>query len=227
MTDTQQSLAKTATKLQGVFSLQNSLLANGLNNDCDVFDQKNICISVGKIRNSNHNQELSKNIGLLIAAYRSDDKKYHYGFWFDQNSNIQSIDPFRTDYGNPLIGIFGVWKENPDSTGAEFKFSAAHGKSALSIVRENAGLSESGSGSSQLINQGFQLIGKYGIAVNPNLTASPYLGVRHISSHMNAYAENNVISVPLNFNAIDTSNSKFITGAELKYRGIEDRKSVV
>lgn len=221
--DTQQSLVNTASVLQGTYTLQNSVLANSFSYDCTVFGANNVCVSAGG-RNTavSAANGLNNTSTLLIAAYRINNN-YRIGAYADQNLSVTS--PGATvNLGNntPLIGLFGVWSQRPDGVGAEVKVSAAYGQKDTTITRQVVGTSEAGTGGSQLISQGAQVVAKYGFAVMPDVVVSPYAGVRYTQNNMGGYTEatNSAVTAPLTYSALNTNATTALAGAEARYRGI-------
>ena len=84
------------------------------------------------------------------------------------------------------------------------------------------GTSEAGSGSSQLISQGAQVVAKYGFAVLPDVVVSPYAGVRYTQNNMGGYTEatSSAVTAPLTYSALNTNATTALAGAEARYRGI-------
>lgn len=220
--DTQQSLVNTASLLQGTFTLQNTVMVNGFTYDCPVFDKNGVCISVGGRNTTVQAQGINNTSGLLIASYRLNKNNTRIGAWVDQNLSVSGPGTIQLGNATPMVGLFGVWSQRPDGEGAEVKVSAAFGQKDLTVTRQIVGTSEAGSGGSQLISQGAQVVGKYGFAVMPDLVVSPYAGVRYTQNNMGGYTEASSASVtaPLTYSALNTNATTALAGAEARYRGI-------
>lgn len=220
---TQQSLVNTVNALAPIFTLQNSVLANSFSYDCNEFGVNNICISAGG-RNTavSAANGLNNTSALLIGAYRP-HPNYRIGAYIDQNLSVNNVGS-TVNLGNntPLIGLFGVWSERLNGTGTEVKVSAAYGQKNATITRQVVGLSESGSGSSQLNSQGAQVTAKYGFGVAENIIVSPYIGMRYTQNNMNGYTEatSSAVTSPLTYSALNTNATTALAGAEARYRGI-------
>ena len=219
---TQQSLANTASVLQGTFTLQNTVMVNGFTYDCPVFDKQGICISAGGRNTTVQAQGINNTSGLLIASYRLNKNNSRIGAWVDQNLSVSGPGTVQLGNSTPMIGLFGVWSQRPDAVGAEVKISAAYGQKDTTITRQIVGLSEAGSGSSQLISQGAQVVAKYGFAVLPDVVVSPYAGVRYTQNNMGGYTEatSSAVTAPLTYSALNTNATTALAGAEARYRGI-------
>ena len=220
---TQQSLVNTANALAPIFTLQNSVLANSFSYDCNEFGVNNICISAGG-RNTavSAANGLNNTSALLIGAYRP-HPNYRIGAYVDQNLSVNNAGS-TVNLGNntPLIGLFGVWSERLNGTGAEVKVSAAYGQKNTIVNRQVVGLSEPGSGSSQLNSQGAQLTAKYGFGVVENVIVSPYIGMRYTQNNMNGYTEgaSSSVTAPLTYSALNTNATTALAGVGASYRFI-------
>ena len=220
---TQLALANTASVLQNTFTLQNSVLANSFTYDCALFDVNNICVSAGG-RNTavSAANGLNSTSGLLIGAYRP-HPNYRVGAYIDQNLSVNNAGSIVTLGNNtPLIGLFGVWSQKMDGTGTEVKISAAYGQKNAMVTRRIYGLSEAGSGSSQLNSQGAQVTAKYGFGIADQVVVSPYVGMRYAQNNMGSYAETASPSVidPLTFSALNTNATTALAGVGASYKFI-------
>jgi len=218
---TQASLANTAQALQGVYTLQNAVLANSFTYDCSLFDVNNICISAGG-RNTavSAANGLNNTSALLIAAYRV-LPSVRVGAYADQNlSENNAGSTVNLSNNTPLIGLFAAWNEKQDGTGSELKVSAAYGQKNTTITRGVVGTSEAGSGSSQLNSQGFQALGKHGFAVAEKVIVSPYVGIRYTQNNMGGYIEgtSSTVTAPLTYSALNTNVTTALVGIGASYK---------
>ena len=220
--DTQQSLVNTASVLQGTYTLQNSVMVNGFTYDCSLFDQRGICISAGGRNTTVQAQGINNTSGLLIASYRLNQNNSRIGAWVDQNLSVSGPGTVKLGNSTPMIGLFGVWSQRPDGVGAEVKVSAAYGQKDTTITRQIVGTSEAGTGSSQLISQGAQVVAKYGFAVMPAVVISPYVGVRYTQNNMGGYTEatSSSVTAPLTYSALNTNSTTALAGVGARYQGI-------
>ena len=218
--DTQASLQNTATALKSTYALQNSVIANSLNYDCQVFDKNNVCVSAGG-RNTNVQAGGVNNVSaLLIAAYRA-MPEVRVGAYLDQNLSVtSSSSPVVLGNGGPLFGVFGVWNQNPEGTETEVKVSASFGQKNTTTTRAVVGTSEAGVGSATLNNSGVQAIAKYGFAVTRDAMVSPYIGLRYSQGNMGGYTEatSATVTTPLTYAALNTNATTFMAGVHGKYK---------
>ena len=219
-TDTQASLQNTATALKSTYALQNSVIANSLNYDCQVFDKNDVCVSAGG-RNTNVQAGGVNNVSaLLIAAYRA-MPEVRLGAYLDQNLSVtSSSSPVVLGNSGPLFGFFGVWNQNPEGTETEVKVSASFGQKNATMTRAIVGTSEAGVGSSSLNNSGVQAIAKYGFAVTKDAMVSPYIGLRYSQGNMGGYTEatSATVTTPLTYAALNTNATTFMLGVHGKYK---------
>jgi autotransporter-associated beta strand protein len=220
--DTQQSLSNTSAALQGIFALQSSVLVNSLTYDCAVFDIHGVCVSAGGRNTVVQDQGINNNSALLIASYRIDKNNSRIGAYADQNLSVSTPGTIQLGNNAPLFGFFGVWSQRPEGLGAEVKVSAAFGQKNTTITRPLVGTSDPGSGSTNLLSQGAQLLGKYGFDVVKNIILAPYVGIRYTQNNLDGYTEatTNAVTAPLSFRNLSTNATTAIAGAEIRYNGI-------
>jgi hypothetical protein len=219
----QQSLVNTAAALQNTYALQNAVLANSFSYDCPVFGEHNVCVSAGG-RNTavSAANGLNNTSALLIAAYRI-KPTLRIGAYADQNLSVNNTgSTVNLVNSTPLIGLFGVWNQRIDGTGTEVKVSAAYGQKNTTVNRQIVGLSEAGTGSSNLNSQGAQITAKYGFVLAPDMLVSPYVGMRYTQNNMGGYTEtaSSSVTAPLTYSALNTNATTALAGAEARYRGI-------
>ena len=213
------ALNQTTTALQNAFTLQNTVLVNGFTYDCPVFDKNNVCVSVGARGTSVNTDSVNSTGGLLIGAYRMSNQ-IRLGAYIDQNISTNSTGIVKVANASPMVGLFGVWNERQDGTGAEVKVSAGYGQKNTTMTRPIVDGTEAGSGSSSLISQGVQAIGKYGFAVASKTIVSPYAGLRYTQNNMGGYIEGSSASVtaPLTYSAVNTNATTVVAGLGANYK---------
>ncbi|CAN1569684.1 Autotransporter beta-domain containing protein [Burkholderiaceae bacterium] len=220
---TQRSIVNNAAALQNTYALQNSVLANSFSYDCPVFGEHNVCVSAGG-RNTavSAANGLNNTSALLIAAYRI-KPTMRIGAYADQNLSVNNTgSTVNLVNSSPLIGLFGVWNQRIDGTGTEVKVSAAYGQKNTTVNRQIVGLSEAGTGSSNLNSQGAQITAKYGFVLAPDMLVSPYVGMRYTRNNMGGYTEatSSAVTASLTYSALNTNATTALAGAQARYRGI-------
>ena len=165
---------------------------------------------------------LNNTSALLIAAYRI-KPTMRIGAYADQNLSVNNTgSTVNLVNSSPLIGLFGVWNQRIDGTGTEVKVSAAYGQKNTTVNRQIVGLSEAGTGSSNLNSQGAQITAKYGFVLAPDMLVSPYVGMRYTRNNMGGYTEatSSAVTASLTYSALNTNATTALAGAEARYRGI-------
>ena len=223
--DTQASLVNTSSALQSSITLQNTVLVNGFTYDCAVFDKNGICVSAGGRNTTVSAGSINNTSGLLIGSYRLDANNSRVGLSLDQNfSTSMPGGTIKQSNNTPMVGVFGVWQENLDTTGWQAKLSAGMGQKDTTIQRTVVGTSEPGVGSATMISQGAQAMGKYGFAVMDDVLILPYAGVRYTRNNMGGYTEatSSSVTAPLTMNKVNTNSSAALIGVEGKYKVMPD-----
>jgi hypothetical protein len=177
------NLAPNAYALRSVYNIQSAALNAGLSYDCNVFDKEGLCLSTGGRYSITNSPEATTTSGLLIGSYKY-DKNVRVGAWVDQNLSTQNADGIKLSNNAPLFGVFGVWAERNDGLGYEVKVSAGYGDKDVTVTRTSTN-----EGSSKINSRGLQTVSSYGIALDSDWIAAPYVGVKYVSLKRGAYAE--------------------------------------
>jgi hypothetical protein len=176
-------LSPNAYALRSVYNIQSAALNAGLSYDCNVFDKQGICLSTGGRYSTTNSPQATTTSGLLIGSYKY-DKNIRLGAWVDQNLSTQNADGIKLSNNAPLFGVFGVWAERDDGLGYEVKVSAGYGDKDVTVTRTSTN-----EGSSKINSRGLQTVSSYGIALDSDWIAAPYVGVKYVSLKRGAYTE--------------------------------------
>lgn len=212
--DTQVALSSMGTALQGLFAMQSAGVINGMSYDCSLFGANNVCVSAGGRFTNVSAYPYNNSSALVIGAYRVSNN-IRIGGYLDQNLSQSTPGGIaQLSNGSPMVGVFGVWSQNPDGTGVETKVSAGYANKGATLTRPVVGVSEAGTGSTSLTSQGVLGLFKYGFGINNKTVLSPYAGMRYVVGGMNGYAESqsNTVSSPLTYNAIDNYTTTVLAG---------------
>ena len=218
--DTQASLQSTTNSLQYQFGTQQNAVIIGLTYDCNTFGANGVCISAGA-RGSNQGNFLGGTTSaLVIGGYKLKDN-IRIGAYLDQNlsaSNPNGVTQMSNS--TPMGGIFGAWSYRTDGTGVEVKASLGYNQKGMTVNRPVVGSSEAGSGSTNLISQGANIIAKYGFALDNRTIVAPYVGMRYMSTKMGGYSEGASSSVqnPLAYSSMSMNATTALAGANANYR---------
>ena len=199
-------LAPNAFALRSVFNIQSAALSAGLSYDCNVFDKEGFCLSTGGRYSITNSPETNTTSGLLIGSYKY-DKNIRLGAWVDQNLSTQSADGIKLSNNEPLFGVFGVWAERNDGLGYEVKVSAGYGDKDVTVTRTSTN-----EGSSKINSRGLQTVSSYGIALDSDWIAAPYVGVKYVSLKRGAYTEGG--SSALTYDNLRQESTSVIAGVK-------------
>ncbi len=208
-------LAPNAYALRSVYNMQSVALNAGLSYDCNVFDKEGLCLSTGGRYSTTNSPQATTTSGLLIGSYKY-DKNVRVGAWVDQNLSTQNADGIKLSNNAPLFGVFGVWAERNDGLGYEVKVSAGYGDKDVTVTRTSTN-----EGSSKVNSRGLQTVSSYGIALDSNWIAAPYVGMKYVSLKRGGYTEGG--SSALTYDNLRQESTSVIAG--VKFTGKIDPKT--
>ena len=218
--DTQTALTSLGNTLQSIFAMQTSGVVNSMTYDCPLFGANNVCVSAGGRFTNISGYPDNTTSALIIGAYRY-SPSLRFGAYLDQNL-MQSTPGgiAQLNNGAPMVGLFGVWSQNADGSGIEAKVSAAYTTKGATLTRPVVGVSEAGSGSTNLTTQGVQGILKYGFNVGNKSLVSPYAGMRYVLGGMGGYSESqsSTVSSPLTYSSISNYTTTALAGLIARHR---------
>ena len=212
--DTQVALSSVGTALQGLFAMQSAGVINGMSYDCSLFGANNVCVSAGGRFTNVSAYPYNNSSALIVGAYRFSNN-LRFGGYLDQNLSQSTPGGIaQLNNGSPMVGVFGVWSQNLDGTGAEVKLSAGYANKGATLTRPVIGVSEAGSGSTSLTSQGVLGLFKYGFGVGNKTVLSPYAGMRYLVGGMGGYSESqsSTVSSPLSYDAINNYTTTVLAG---------------
>lgn len=213
--DTLRSIQTLGAELNQVTNAQYGIAQLGLSYDCQLFDERNLCLSTGARSTQSLGNGTTYQGVALIAAYRV-QPKIRVGGWLDQNESRHLSRNVTEGSSTPMFGAFAVWNDNPQTgQGLEFKLSAAHGQKDLTLSRQVFGTSELGSGSSKLSTTMAEATLGYGVKVNERSLITPFAGLRYAHQSTGAYAEKGDVFSPLSFAKVSQSAKSAIAGVNL------------
>ena len=200
------NLVPNAYAIRSVYNIQSAALNAGLSYDCNVFDKEGLCLSTGGRYSTTNSPEATTTSGLLIGSYKY-DKNVRLGAWVDQNLSTQNADGIKLSNNAPLFGVFGVWAERNDGLGYEVKVSAGYGDKDVTVTRTSTN-----EGSSKINSRGLQTVSSYGIALDSDWIAAPYVGVKYVSLKRGAYTEGG--SSALTYDNLRQESTSVIAGVK-------------
>ena len=213
-TNTLASVQQNSNGLATVYNQQSAAYQAALSYDCQVYDENNLCVSVGgRYTYAGPSPSSNQQAGLVILGYKP-VQTFRVGAFADQSVNISTPTGFSQSKTSPMWGFFAKWHKNKDETGLGVQASAVTSASSLTATRPQLFNTETGSGSTQFNGQGYQLTTNYHQPVTNNTSVVPYLGLRYTRINAGAYTENTTATVtsPLSYNAMAQNTFSAIAG---------------
>ena len=218
--DTQASVQSLASDLRGGFSQQ--LIATNFANmntyDCDLFDTRGFCVSVGGQQTYVDNPSTHETSAVIVAGYKA-TANLRFGGFLNHNFNTDTVDSVDISNANPLMGIFIVWNQNADHLGYQFKIANAYQDKNLTTTREVTNTSEAGVGDTSINTQSYVGELSYSFLVNEARTlVRPYAALRYTRIKQDAYTEEGSISSPLTYAALEDRSTVALVGMKLNQK---------
>jgi len=218
--DTQASVQSLASDLRGGFSQQ--LIATNFANmntyDCDLFDTRGFCVSVGGQQTYVDNPSTHETSAVIVAGYKA-TPTIRFGGFLNHNFNTDTVDSVDISNANPLMGIFIVWNQNADHLGYQFKIANAYQDKNLTTTREILNTSEAGVGDTSINTQSYVGELSYSFLVNEARTlVRPYAALRYTRIKQDAYTEEGSIFSPLTYAALEDRSTVALVGMKLNQK---------
>lgn len=216
--DTQMSLQRSARKLRSVFNSAAiaSNFANMNTYDCNLFDARGLCVSVGGRYTSVGSPDSDSSSGVLVLGYKA-SQQLRIGAFIDESFNRNT--PSGIDLRNrvPLMGFFGVWNQNADGLGWQVKLANAYQSKDVDITRDVVGSSEAGKGSTELTVESYVSELSYAFNQGSKTLLRPYLAARYTLIEQDGYTERDV-STPLTVAALKDRSTSLLAGIKVHHR---------
>lgn len=218
--DTQASVQSLASDLRGGFSQQ--LIATNFANmntyDCDLFDTRGFCVSVGGQQTYVDNPSTHETSAVIVAGYKA-TPTIRFGGFLNHNFNTDTVDSVDISNANPLMGIFIVWNQNADHLGYQVKIANAYQDKNLTTTREIINTSEAGVGDTSINTQSYVGELSYSFLVNEARTlVRPYAALRYTRIKQDAYTEEGSIFSPLTYAALEDRSTVALVGMKLNQK---------
>jgi|TARA_R100001244_G_scaffold45697_2_gene41076 uncharacterized protein YhjY with autotransporter beta-barrel domain len=218
--DTQASVQSLASDLRGGFSQQ--LIATNFANmntyDCDLFDTRGFCVSVGGQQTYVDNPSTHETSAVIVAGYKA-TPTLRFGGFLNHNLNTNTVASVDISNANPLMGIFIVWNQNADHLGYQFKIANAYQDKNLTTTREIMNTSEAGVGDTSINTQSYVGELSYSFLVNEARTlVRPYAALRYTRIKQDAYTEEGSIFSPLTYAALEDRSTVALVGMKLNQK---------
>ena len=218
--DTQASLHSLAPKLRGAFSSQTvaTNFANMNTYDCDLFDEKGVCVSVGGQQSYVDNPSANLTSTVVVAGYKV-SPNIRIGGFLNQNINNNTVSGVHISNANPLMGLFAVWNQNENRLGYQVKIANAYQDKDVTTIREVVGTSEAGTGSNNLNTQSYVGELSYAFLANEDKTlVRPYAAIRYTRIKQDGYTEDSNVSTPLTYSSLEDRSTTALVGVKLNHK---------
>ena len=182
--------------------------------DCDLFNEKNACLSFGGRHTTISNPTTSTNSFVLVGGYKFNKNLRVAGF-YHKNLIHNTPSTFKLRDKTPLYGALIVWNEHADKLGYQLKFSNAYQLKSAIVIREVIGSSEQGKGYTEIEAQSYIAELQYGYKIVENSILSPYFATKISSVQQEGFTEVG-LSSPLTFNRIKDSSGTIVGGLKFK-----------
>ena len=178
--------------------------------DCDLFNEKNACLSFGGRHTTISNPTTSTNSLVLVGGYKINKNLRVAGFY---HKNLIHKTPSTLELRDktPLYGTLIVWNEQADKSGYQLKLSNAYQLKSAILIRDIVGSSEQGKGYTEIEAQSYIAELQYGYKAAENIIARPYFAAKISSVQQEGYTETG-LSSPLTFNRIKDSSGTIVGG---------------
>lgn len=218
--DTQASLNALAPKLRGAFSSQivATNFANMNTYDCNLFDAKGLCISVGGQQTYVDSPSSNITSTVVVAGYKV-SPTFRIGGFLNQNVNSNTGSNVDVSNKSPLMGLFAVWNQNENHLGYQIKLANAYQDKDVTTIREEIASSEAGKGKTELNTQSYVGELSYAFLANQEKTlVRPYAAVRYTRIKQDGYTEDATVSAPLTYASLTDRSTAALVGVKLNHK---------
>jgi hypothetical protein len=220
--ETQASLRSLSSKLRGAFSSQAiaTNFANMNTYDCDLFDAKGVCVSVGGQQTYVDNPSSNMTSTVVVAGYKV-SPNIRIGGFLNQNINNNTVSGVHISNANPLMGLFAVWNQKEDRLGYQVKVANAYQDKDVTTTRDVIDSSEAGIGRTNLNTQSYVGELSYAFLANEDKTlVRPYAALRYTSIKQDGYTEQTSagVTAPLTYTALADRSTTALVGVKLNHK---------
>ena len=220
--DTQSSLHSLAPKLRGAFSGQSiaTNFANMNTYDCNLFDEKGLCVSVGGQQTYVDSPSTNTTSAVVVAGYKV-SPTLRIGGFLNQNVNSNTGSSVDLSNNSPLMGLFAVWNQNENHLGYQVKIANAYQDMHVRTTRDVIGTSEAGQGKTSLMTQSYVGELSYAFLTNEDKTlVRPYAAVRYTRIKQAGYSERttSAVTAPLTYAALSDRSTAALVGVKLNHK---------
>ena len=223
MEDTMDTIEEIGDGIASEFSqlLHKSATANFANMntyDCDLFNQKGNCFSIGARHtdiNGNNNSDSSSSGAVAVGGYKFNENFRVSGF-VDQQVARRDPKGLKVSNKGPMIGGNLVWNQFADHLGFQVRVANAYQAKDMTITRSEIGEAEAGVGETEIEVQSYVAEVSYQFRDGDSFFR-PYLAARRSIIKQDGYTETGVAN-PLTYNTLKDKSTTIVMGMKAKYR---------
>ena len=205
---------------QTAFALRSSLDEN----DCDVFDEKGVCLSATaryrSLDGSGAGAQQYGNTSATLAIARRFSPNLRAGAFVEVGNHGDMDRNIDVTNSVPMVGGFAVWDGGGDGTGLQAKISAALKSENVSLKRINLiGSALTAQADADLDTWGVRGTLGWGYRVSDQLTLIPYLGVSTTDATRSGYAEqaqSGVVDAAFRYDSYSSKQTTTLAGVQLR-----------
>ena len=197
----------------GINNLNSVTEVNFANNntyDCDLFDNKNICLSLGGRHTAINIPETRTGSVVWVGGYKLSDTLRVAGF-YHRNRSHQTPASFELSDKTPMTGALIVCNQSSNRLGYQLKLANAYQQKNATLTREVVGSSEEGKGQAVIEAKSYVAELQYGYRFSDNTVLYRYLAARSAVIKQDGYTETG-LSSPLSFNEIKDESTTVLVG---------------
>ena len=222
LSQTQHSLHSLARNIRSVFSSQTiaTNFANMNTYECDLFDEKGVCVSVGGQQTYVDNPSGNMTSTVVVAGYKV-SPNIRIGGFLNQNINNKTVSGVHISNANPLMGVFAVWNQKEDRLGYQVKIANAYQDKDVTTTRDAVETSEAGTGKTTLNTQSYVGELSYAFLANEDKTlVRPYAALRYTSIKKDGYTEQTSagVTAPLTYASLADRSTTALVGVKLNHQ---------
>ena len=221
--DTEDTIEEIGDGIVSEFSqlLHKSATANFANMntyDCDLFNQKGNCFSIGGRHtdvNANNNSDSSSS-GAVFVWGKKFNENFRASAFVDQQVTRKNPRGLRVHNKGPMIGGNLVWNQFANHSGFQVRVANAYQAKDMTITRSEIGEAEKGKGKTEIELQSYVAEVSYQFSDGVNFYR-PYIAARRAVIEQDGYTETGVEN-PLTFNTLEDKSTTVVIGMKAKHK---------
>jgi hypothetical protein len=224
--DTQSSMQYQSNQLRSAFNTQTVAANFALNYDCNLFDAKGMCISVGGRYTTIDNPGINNAAATVTLGYKV-NPNIRIGAYLDQNINISKPTGINISNNTPLMGLYAVWNKQEDGLGYQIRLANTYQDKDVTQTRTVFTSSEAGSGRSSLKSQSYLAELSYAFQYEDKTLIRPYAGLRYTHLKQNGYTEEmtDAVTDPLTVPVLRDKSASALFGVKVN-RSLTDKATL-